>query len=425
MSLLLFSVPCPAQTNKIKEYETAVAKGRYYLETGDFSAAAKYFEQALAAKPDDVSSLISLGIIRSRVKEYAAAKSVLLKALAGDPANARARYELGVVMYNLGETGEARDFFQAVVDQGADNSLKTYAQKYVDLIDRATHPEKSDFGVTLSAGAQHDSNVILESNDPVASKTAQEDDWRAVFSLDGAYRFRASGGSFGEAGYQFFQSLHRKLDDFDIQQHAARLSGTWKASENIHAGMKYVFRYSLVGGDRYSSLHSVSPYVSIRFSRASQTQVQYIFESERFNNADAFPINDERTGTNNALAAAHTIRFGDSSLITLSYRFDVEDARVKFWSHTGHKGSAAYQGVFGGTTLSLAASYYDQRYDEIAPGFTDKRHDGAQEYTLDASRDVWKNISLVLSDTYIIHDSNLALYEYNRNIVGIFMVMRL
>jgi hypothetical protein len=112
-------------------------------------------------------------------------------------------------------------------------------------------------------------------------------------------------------------------------------------------------------------------------------------------------------------------------MITLAYRFDAEDARETYWSHAGHKGSAAYQGVFGGTTLSFAASYYDQRYDERAPGFTDKRHDGAQEYTLEATRDIWKHVSLVLSDTYIIHDSNLALYEYNRNIAGIFMVMRL
>jgi hypothetical protein len=107
------------------------------------------------------------------------------------------------------------------------------------------------------------------------------------------------------------------------------------------------------------------------------------------------------------------------------YDYETNDARENAWSYQGNRGAVGLHRTVSGYTVSVAASYYDQRYEDVLSGYPEKRHDGTQEYSVDLSRSVSKHVGLTLSEAYTIHDSNLPAFAYTRNIVGFFVVAHL
>jgi len=422
--LILTSSLAFAQEHTNRDYEVAITKGVLQIETTNYPDAIDSFKKALVVKPRDKTATINLGIAYGRSGNLTAARDILLKAFKDDSRDARLRYELGIVLYKIGEQGEAKKHFLAAIEGTSDGTIRSGAREYLDLIAPAGSRDSKPFSLNLLGGFQYDSNVILEPNNP--STTGQrKKDWRAVLTVDGDYRFLQSEKTTATAGYQFYQSVHQKLHDYNIQQHSPRLAVTQELSGTTKVGIKYTFSYALAGGTHFSSTNETMPFVAVNFTPASLTEFHFICNKTRFHNSTLFPLNAEQSGTDRTGGILHTIKVGAGSNVTIGYDYDANDANERYWSYRGNKGSLGFQSTVGIYTASLAASYYDQKYREVMSGYTEKRHDGTQEYSIDLSRAIDKDLSLVLSDLYTVHDSNLTSYEYTRNIVGLFVVMRL
>lgn len=427
LASLLIAIFCtsPAfgQEHQVREYETAMTKGTFSLETGDFATAMTFFTKALTAKPGDTAAATGLGMAYSGAGNYQKAKETLLKALAKAPSDPRIRYETGVVMYKLGEPEEAKDFFAAVVESRADETLKKAARNYLAII--GAKGEKKGLSLSLSGGLQYDSNVILEQNNPTTASPQRKSDLRGVLTFDGDYRFLKTDEAAADVGYGFYQSLHRSLTDFNIQQHSLKLSATRDLSSTAKTGLKYTFSYTLVGGHHFSSSNEIIPFITMAFTPKSLTEFHVICRNEQFSDTTLFPVNNQMSGTDLTGGVLHTIRVGAATSLSLAYDFDTNNAKENFWSYQGNRGTIGLQHSMSGYTLSASASYYDQEYRGAPAGFAAKRHDGTQEYSIDVSRSLTKRVALTLSDLYSFHDSNLNPYAYTRNIVGFFAVTRL
>jgi tetratricopeptide (TPR) repeat protein len=416
-----FSTHASARENEIKEFETRIAKATFSVETGNYSEAISQYKQALAIKPGSKEATLGLGIACSRAGDSASAKSYLLKALHLDPADARTRYELGVVMYKLGSMQEARDFFSSVVERSPDEDLKTAARKYLTLT--AQKKEGKRYALGLSLGMQYDTNVILEPDNPVTKTAERKSDLRAVLTADGIYRFYQSDSTAAEGGYSFYQSMHQRIHEFNVQQHTVKLAAARTLSGSIRTGLKYNYVFTLVGGKRFMETHEATPYFEFKFTPRSVTEFHFNYDSSSYKNNSLFPANSDQTGVDQTVGAAHSVRVGVNTTVSMSYDFDIKDANTRYWSYRGNKGSLGVRTVLGDYTGLLAFSYYDQQFRSIGP--EPKRHDGTQEYTVGVSRPVGKDLSLSLNDTYTVRDSNTPVYEYTRNIFGVFLVTRL
>ncbi len=421
--LLFFSSLAFAQDQKEEEYELAITKGTFQIETGDYASAIEYFKKARELKPGDKAATLFLGIAYSRKKDFQKAKEFLGQALAIDSSDWRVKYELGVVLYGLGENEKAIDSFTEIEEGDADETLKTAARGYLDRIAGKGAREKKKLSVDLLGGFQYDSNVILDPEIPSVTKEKKAD-WRALVTVDGKYAFLDSGKTSAEAGYMFYQSVHKDLEDFNVQQHNLKLAGRYDMTERVKLGLKYGFSYSSAGGDHYSTFNQLTPFAAVSFSPDSLTEFRYSYEAEKFFNSAAFSANSARNGNNNAVGLTHTVRLSKTAGIAAGYTYDKDSTDTAFWDYTGHKGSLRVQGEFRAVKVFAAASYYDKKYGGVS-AFTEKRHDETQEYSLGLTRDMGNNLSLDVSELYIINDSNLAPYEYKRNIVGLFAVMSL
>jgi hypothetical protein len=285
-------------------------------------------------------------------------------------------------------------------------------------------PEKKRYSLNVMAGAQYDSNVILDPDNPI-TPGLKKADWRFIATLGGAYKFINEEKTTADVGYSFYQGLNKTLTDFNVQQHAFNLSGRYNATEKSRFDLKYEYQYALVGGNKYSTAHQVKPVAAFSFTPASVTEFFYAYESKKFFDSDLFVGNTDRNGKNNAGGITHTIAFINKSAVTAGYAYDKDTTNADFWDYTGNKGFVSYQTRLLDTGVALSTSYYDKKYGGVPSGFAEKRHDTTHEYSLAFDWKIVKQVSLNLSDLYVRNDSNLSLYEYQRNIVSLMAVMRL
>jgi hypothetical protein len=421
---LLVLVPSAllAQENRERDYEIAMTKGQYEIELGNYKAAIGFLEKALKLKPKDQEAQVSLGIALSRAGDPGRARYELQQAADRDPKDGRARYELALVMEKLGDKDGARAMMAQAMEVARDDDLRAAARGF--LHEAGETGEEGRPSLRLAAGMQYDSNVILEQDNPIAPSPDGKSDWRGVIVLNGTLPFWTTGTRGAEAGYQFYQSLHLDLEDFNVQQHAVRLGGHANLSKTSRFDLDYAYLHSFVGGEKYSTIHRITPALSFELTSGATTRVHAAYESKKFFNTPVFTSLTDKNGSNVAAGVTHTMMAGKNTALSFSYTFDQDSTKQDYWDYTGNKvmvslmTEVAKYRVFGGL------SYYDRRYGGVPPGATEKRHDGAQEAMVGVSRKVGK-LTVSLSDTHTFNDSNLTPYEYSRNIAGIFVEMTL
>jgi tetratricopeptide (TPR) repeat protein len=415
--MLLAPSALPAQENRERDFEIALTKGQYDIELGNFEAAARYLEQALKLKPGDQEARVLLGITYSRAGDLARAQGVLQQAVDADPQDGRARYELAIVLQKLGDQDAAKKTMARAIELSRDADLSAAGRGFLRELGEPGMTERPP--LSIGGGLQYDSNVILEQDNPIAP-SEKKADWLGVITLNGTLPFLTTSKRGGEAGYSFYQSLHMDLEDYNVQQHAARLAGHVSFSKTSRFDLAYSFLYSFVGAEHYSTTHRFLPRFIFSLTPASLTEVRASYESNRFFNTPVFTGLTDKNGTNASAGVAHTVMVGQKTGVAFDYTYDQDATDKDYWDYTGHKVSVNALAEAGEYKVFLGVSYYDRRYDGIPPGASEKRHDGAQELTVGVSRKAGRTVTISLTDTYTLNDSNLNLYEYQRNIVGFF-----
>jgi len=425
LHLVMTVSPSFAQEHANRDYEMAVTKGTLQIETGEYSEAITSLTKALEIKAADKAATQSLGIAYSRSGDFTAARRVLLKALEIDSTDFRTRYELGIASYKLGDSENAGRLFREVADGGAEEQLTIGAKRHLDLLlSEEVRNKKEAFILDVLAGLQYDSNVILEPSDAAASHEKKAD-WRAIAMVNAAYPLIKMERVIAEAGYRFYQSVHNNIQGFNVQQHNLGLGTKIVATDEVLAGLKYQYSYTLVGGDRYSSIHQIMPSVSLNLSSYQTAELAYTYESKKFFDNSDFIGNTDRSGNNNAVGLTYRHELGKDLGVSAGYTYDKDFTSASNWSYTGHKGSAGAHAAFSGFTFFAGLSYHARNYGDTFPGFTDKRHDRVQEYSFNIVREISRRIRIDLSEQYVKNRSTLAPYDYTRNIVGLSVVVTL
>ncbi|MEK6743393.1 MAG: tetratricopeptide repeat protein [Nitrospirota bacterium] len=419
---LIFLLPGKAECDTLKDHEIALAKGQYEIELRNYGPAIAYLKKALELKPGEHGAMLALGIAYSRNEEYGPAKELLQKVYSEDPTNTRSRYELGVVLAHLKEYGEANRLLATVTAAVATAELADNAKELMEGMTPSKKGEKPALKVV--GGLQYDSNVILEPDNPFIPQD-RKSDWRSILSVYGSYPFRTTERSGFEANYQFYQNLHYELEDYNVQQHDISLAGRYAFSPGTQATLQAGYVTSYVGGERYSSLAAVRPVLSLVLMEKSRTQFSAGWEDRKYLNSGDFPTNSDRSGAAATAGVSHTQMFTKETSVVFEYGYEQDLAEKANWDATGHKLSCTARSQFGGYSVFANAAVSDWKYGPSPVPFSPDRHDRRWEGTVGVFRDLSRTVRVSLADQYMVNDSNLDLYTYRRDIVGLFVEIRL
>ena len=410
------------ECDPVKEYEIALAKGQYEIELRNYEQAITYLKKALELKPGDHAAMTALGIAYSRHEEYPPAKELLEKVVAADPQNTRAQYELGVVLAHMKQYGEANKLLATVSASAGSEELADNAK---ELMEGMRSPQEAGKPVLkIVGGMQYDSNVILEPDNPYVSQGKQAD-WRGILSLFGSYPFLNKERGGAEVNYQFYQSLHLELEDYNVQQHDLSLSGRYTFSPTVQASLQAGAVASYVGGERYGSTFAIRPALSTSLFENSRTQFYLGWEKRDYWNSNEYPTNSDRSGSAVNAGVSHTQGLTKETSLVFEYSYEQESAEKAWWDSTAHRLAATVRSAFGRYSVFASASAADRQYGASpSPAYPD-RHDRRWDGTVGVFHDLSRNVRLSLADQYVVNDSNLDVYQYRRDILGLFVEIRI
>ncbi|KAF0221784.1 MAG: hypothetical protein FD174_115 [Geobacteraceae bacterium] len=404
-------------------FEKNIARGIAAIESADYPAAVQEFQAAVNERPDDPEATLYLGIALNRARDKDA-ETVLKKALAMAPDNPRTNMELGILYFNRQIYAEAADYFDNAMRIAPGSELSAAAEEYLRLL-RGADGEKR-WWLKFMTGMQYDSNVVLNADGtPLPQGISRKSDWRGIINLRGNYSIAKNDQGEATVGYSLYQSLHTRLDDFNITQNLVDVTGRYDLSPLFSVKAAYTFEYLLLGGDTYDYAHSAGPSFLISEGEGFSTVIDYRFRDISFRNTPLFTDNTDRTGTNHQVGITQNLSLATSAAARVGYYHDEDRTRREFWDYSGDKGLAGLTFVLPLKLVGdLYGEIYNKRYRGTDPSSGVKRDDTTYTGAVSASKFFAERYSLTLGFLYTRNRSNSAPFDYSRNITSLFFNAR-
>lgn len=434
-------------------------RGLTYARLGQPGEAIRDIEHALALRPDLEPAVLDLGILYVETRQYASAQQWLARATQ-QPANRfAAAFYLGIVQLRTGQPAQAVASF---ADAAKDPSLRQAAQYYEGVAqlragDRraaaplfaavesgpaeleitqlakqfATTPpdsgvagEPSGLAVHANAGFGYDSNVAL-----IPSSSAAQAGLDTEGEQDGFFRIGAGAGytwvdeAVGSAnlGYNLYQSVHFTTPTYDLQSHRLNLTLATPLGRVWQAGITGLYDFYLLDYQSFYQGGRGTPFINFFAGEVAATQVFYSFGGQDFFRGPFDPFRDAYV---NAAGIRQYLLLGAvNRYLSLGYRWDDYDPLSRDGTDFAYMDNMFdVQFDFdvldwGHAQVGYLFDLQDYDHPNSRTDYTKRRHDQQSQIVLNFSRRFTDLISADIAYLGIINDSNIPVFEYNRNII--------
>jgi tetratricopeptide (TPR) repeat protein len=396
------------------------------VQSGKFRDAIPLLVQAQRNPEFDAQASLFLGVAQLRLDEFDSARQNFARAAARDPElQTAATYYEGVADYREGYLDSAQDRFKQVANSNRDSEMGREASAFLSKIEQLDRPAFSAVG---SLGYQYDTNVVLApGNDVIKSAVgiSQQADSRFTIDLNGTYGLWRGEQAELTAGYEFFQSLHFDLTDFNLTDNGPNLQlvGT---TGPFNYGIVGRYDYYLLAGDNFLQEVSAFPWIGIPEANIGRTEV--FFRMRRRDFLD--PSYRVRDGFNYATGFRQYFYLkSPDDFVFVGYRFDAEDPlaarpeeNANQYAYDGQEVSAGFGWTLPADILAYVSySYHREHYNKTQ---SNGRRDEDHLPTVLVSRRI--NEYLTVSGAFFgdFNDSNNLSYNYDRQVGSIALEVR-
>ncbi|MBI4844425.1 MAG: tetratricopeptide repeat protein [Nitrospirae bacterium] len=420
-AVLCFSllVSCPIYATVA--YEVDIAKGIKLMSEGGFKDALILFQNALAASPGNTEALYYSAMAYSRLGEFDKAEGAFRGILDKDKDFVDAYLELGRIYYITGKCDDAESALKKYVSRADDAGLSKYASDMMQAC-RAEEDEggmKRDYYLNISLGSQYDDNVIVEPSNP-ATPSDRKSDQRALVYLTAGKSLFERGVVSMKGDYSFYLSQHLHMSGLNVNSQSLGPTIEFGFSEALRPSLGYSLVYTSVGGDLYSLSHEYSAKVRVIVDEKSFTDILYEYTALKYWDSSLFQTASIRDGYKQSAGISQN--YTGNFKAGLYLYFDTEDTNADYWSYEGFRlGGEISSEILPSLYGKLSAEYSEKEYGSLLPDAAEIRVDEAQKYSASLTYVINKTLSLQLTESYTVNDSNLELYNYRRNIMGLFL----
>lgn len=408
--------------------------GLAYFQEQRYVDALGQFREAVQVDPDNVAVYFYQGYALYQLKRYQEALAPFERMLQLDPTlSLSGQYYRGLTLFELQRDTQARDAFEAARATDPASTIGLNAQRYLEAI-KARERDQRLWQVSGSVSFQYDDNVILEPNSIAISRQA---DGSTVFNVTGrVFALRTPLWQLG-AEYDFFQSLHYNLHDFDLRSHTFGVFSRLKL-DRVTLRLDANYTNTALDNAPFTESFTVQPNITIKQTDSLLALVSVQYRPENFYN-EVLPGQDpavrSRDGWNVRTGFDQFWLFNkQQAYARLGYHYDTQHTDGSDWDYNGHEVSLEVQTpLWAGVMFNVNGSYYRFNYQNVnsysccvdARGGlgilnaddTQSRTDNRYTAGVALSRDMGPYLTLSAGYTHINNQSNLAFYDYRRNLV--------
>ncbi|MDZ7379013.1 MAG: tetratricopeptide repeat protein [candidate division KSB1 bacterium] len=405
-----------------------------YFQEERYAEALTHLQRAVQFDPQHAAAQFYLGSTLYQLKQYRESLPHFERTLQLDPSLAlTAQYYRGLALFELERDAEARQAFEAARAADPESTIGQNAQRYLEIL-KSREREQRIWQVEGHVNLQYDDNVILEPNDVAIGSQA---DGRVILRVVGrVFPLRTPQWHIG-AEYDFFQSLHFTLHDFDIRGHTFELFGRLKLQP---VTLRLAANYTLTDLDnsRYAESFTVRPSATVQQTDTLFAIVTLQISPEQFF-TDVAPGQDPAVRSRDGWRVRggldqYWLFNNKRAYARLGYHYETQSSEGSDWDYHSHEVSLGVQTpLWAGLTLDVNGTYNRFTYQHVNSfsccldargglGILDandtrKRTDNRWTASIALSRDVGPFFTVSAGYTHVSNVSNLAFFDYRRNIV--------
>jgi tetratricopeptide (TPR) repeat protein len=418
--------------------EAAMELGRLLYSRGSYEEALGALEDGIYQEPRTASSRLYRGLSLRALERRDEAENEFRVAAVLEPALEPETLLLRAIgKLEVGEDDKGEALLREAIALDPSGEIGKRAKF---LLGAGADAPTSGKRVTFRAysGVEIDTNVTLDSGTSLSAST-DESDSRMVWGAGLQFRALESERGHLTLGYDYGESSHEDLKTYNLQNHVVYASALLKASNRLMLRLDGIAADAHLDNQRYLRSWSVEPNFFLNLGeRAGLSRLYARVERLNYHEAPLFK-SLEQGGTTYSLGIKHYIslpwpRQAWASLGTELSRLNSTASRDAL----GFKGAFDNRRGDGELRLHLPlvwqleadviGRYVSERYvnrnivDRLAqPGRADHRRDRTRELSVALTRPLTGRTKIELRWHGIRQHSNVDVYDYNRQIMGVYL----
>ena len=368
-----------------------------------------------------------LGMVLSKQGEHEAAIAAFeqAKALDADLAQS-AELQIGVSQVKLRRLDRAQESFRAALQQDPESDLASFARQYIDVVDRQKERERV-LRVTLGVFGRYDTNLIQDPHDPppaIAAALGTEQDAESG-TLDTNLRVNytpvLSGNWLLTAQWAVSGSLH----DTHATSHDSLSNGFYLApGYNFgRTAVNLVLNYNhhlsrSPGWRRNSEYFSAGPMVRFLVTPQHLLDIYGGWDVNEYK--PALREEEDRDAAGPRAYLSWMWLFAANSLFNLKYEYADSDTDGAWWDNDSHRFSLnAAVPLSDRVTAQAGAQATLTDYKNVHTVFNQLREDEIYYGFFGLNFDLTRNLKLIGQYSHTTANSNIAIYDYRRDVYSV------
>ncbi len=404
------------------------------VELGSNRDAVGWLESAQHHPELEAPASLFLGIAQVRLGETQAADANLARAAQEDPSlQLASHYYRGVAAYQMKDRKAAQEHVQYVATTSPDSEMGRDAAEFLTKIRQGAGPAAAARPYELhgSVGLQYDSNVAIAPNNETLKSTAgisKQDDGRAVIQAGGNYTAWQNQNAMFSVGYDFFQSLHFDLTEFNLQDHQPHAQFVYTAGR-LQFGLFGSYDFYLLDTSSFMQEGTGLPWVRVDEGAFGRTDLFYRVRRRDFIESPFSGVNDDFT--HSAGMRQFFYLGAPDRYLSLGYRFDRTDpinSQGTLFAYDGNEVSAGLSWLLpADVTTETGFTYRHEQYVQPSKGplrNLPQRYDDVYGIIAELRKPLTERLALVGGYYGTFNDSNQGKYEFQRHIGSVSLEMR-
>lgn len=442
--------------------------GMAAFHLGDIAAAEDALSKARTGSADRAELHLYEGLLALRRQENTAAAASLDRARAmSATVEPTASYYAGLAFAGADDADRAIEALDRVIAMEPPDS--DWAKEARRAKERLQATESGSWWASAKFGVEYDDNVVLRSQSgtlPQGISGAQ--DMRAVWVLHSGYEFLRERDWSAGVALTYYGSAQFDLDEFNEQNPVLSLWVDRRLAEATTLRLRYDYSYAWIGGDPFQASNTLTPTLYHEWGTAGRSELytsvyKYNYLYGRFGEvpdgrgrafsrclsagtlfcsppgvSEGSYRNQDGWGLTAGINHSIPLGFWETEL-TAGYRFDRYRSRGAEYSYQGHEFRLETD-----TRLPLEFQLrtlvsYTWRPYQNRSSFPDpqdvffnleyplqgrSRRDDIWYFSVELEKKLTDRLSVEIAYRYVNNDSNVAVFDYDREILGFYVTYR-
>lgn len=328
-----------------------------------------------------------------------------------------ADFQIALIQLKSQNFKDAQKTFKAIEEIDPTSELASFAKEYEKSLSRTLDIYKT-WRFSIGAAYQYDDNVILRPTTSIPGvEITGERDSSIIATLGIIFSPILKSPYFINCQYNLYTNTYFDTNTHNIMSHTLSVNpGINIKNGSIFSPVSY--SHIWVHERQYMSLISVKP--GIQFAFLPQHIARFSIGYDKRELLEASIDKDEDRDANifnSTIGYIHPFSAG-KGLFNLLYEFSYDNSDGKNWDNIGNRFTAGLllPELILKTDFILSGEFFLQNYKNNHTVFNKKRRDKNYTFSLNLVRELVRGLFLNLQYSYTRADSNIAIYDYDRNI---------